>query len=319
MYHTEQRRQLRIKIETKDCELPPDELPRIEPPLAKLSDIVGDLPGDLDLTIVHHPNRDQFHVKAALGLPRRTLFTGEWDSYLDTALGRSLSKLSNMAKTYQQEPEHTADEVARNVEQMNREIIAPEDPDMGPLGTAAAAGDYHNFRQLLGDYEDWLRLRVGRWLERYPDAEAEVGRRVKIGDLVEEVLLNAFERYGQRSNDVTLSDWLDSLINPSLQAYCQHPIEERENISLARTLRDTPLSPRGPRKPAKKKSPVAKKKKAVPAEKKKAAPAAKKKKKSKAPKAKPAAAKKKSTKASKAKKTAKKKTAKGAKKKTARR
>jgi len=112
---------------------------------------------------------------------------------------------------------------------------------MGVLGAAAAEGDYRRFRNVLAAWEEWLRLRIGRWLERYPDAEAEVGRRVKIGDLVEEVWLTAFEHFTERSNDVPLHEWIDSLIDPALQTYCRHPVEERENISFARSLRETPL------------------------------------------------------------------------------
>lgn len=252
MQHTEQRRQVHINIETQACELPRDELPRIDQPLNDVMDVLGDMPGELKIKIIFHPHRQEHHVKAALSLPRRTLFTGDWDSYLDTALLRAIRKLKHKAAAYRTEPDHVADEVAERIEQMNRDIIAPENADMGPLGEAVASGDYRAFRSLLGGHEDWLRLRVGRWLERYPDAEAEVGRRVKIGDLVEEVLLTAFERYEGRSNDVPLHEWIDSLIDPALQTYCQHPVEERENISLVRSL----TAPQAPPKTPKQKSPA---------------------------------------------------------------
>jgi len=257
MQHTEQRRQVRIVIETQECDLPRDEFPRIDQPLDDVIDVVGDLPGELKIKIVSHPQRQDYHVKAALSLPRRTLFTGDWDGYLDIALIRAIRKLKHKAAAYQAEPDHAADEVAQRVEQMNRDIVAPENPDMGPLGETVASGDYQAFHKLLADYEDWLRLRVGRWLERYPDAEAEVGRRVRIGDLVEEVLLTAFERFEGRSNDVPLSDWLDSLIDPALHNYCRHPAEERENISLVRSLRAEPPAEPTPSSPAAKKKPRA--------------------------------------------------------------
>jgi len=44
-----------------------------------------------------------------------------------------------------------------------------------------------------------------------------------IGDLVEEVYLNAFERFAQRSAEVSLSDWLEALIDPSLKLLLRHP------------------------------------------------------------------------------------------------
>jgi hypothetical protein len=246
MLHTDQRKQLRVKIETKQCELPRDELPRIDKPLNKLADILGDLPGALDITIVNHPKSQQFHVRAALGLPRHSLFTGDWDPYLDTALCRAIRKLIHKADDYQHEPDGAADEVAQRVSRLQRDIVAPEDPDVGELGAAAASGDYRRFRDLLAGYEDWLRLRVGRWLKRYPRAEAELGRRIKIGDLLEEVFLNAFERYGERTAVVSLHQWLDSLLDPSLQAFFRQPVEERENVSMVRSLRTPPAAIRSP-------------------------------------------------------------------------
>jgi hypothetical protein len=68
-----------------------------------------------------------------------------------------------------------------------------------------------------------------------------VGDSLAIGDLVEEVYLNAFERFTGRSCDVPLRDWLDGLIDPSLKLLLKHPAQEGENASLARTLRETPL------------------------------------------------------------------------------
>jgi len=122
-----------------------------------------------------------------------------------------------------------------------REIVPPADADTGVLGEAVHAGDYRAFRIALAGYEEWLRKRVGRWLQRFPEAEARIGRGLAIGDVVEEVYLNAFERYRQRPVDVPFHRWLDDLIDPSLKVLLRHPEEERENVSLARTLRETPL------------------------------------------------------------------------------
>ena len=240
MRHTDQRGPLRINIETKQCDLPRDELPRINGPLNRIAEIVGELPGELNITIVHHPRSQRFHVREQLKLPRRSVFTGEWNEYLDTALCRSLRKLVHKAAAYKQEPHNDRDEQVERIEQMNRDIVPPADPDMTQMAAAVDEGDYAAFHQLLAGHEDWLRLRVGRWLQRYPEAEAEIGRRVRIGDLVEEVLLNAFEGFHERSDDVPLRDWLNSLIDPSLLDYCRHPAEERENISFVRSLRAPP-------------------------------------------------------------------------------
>jgi DNA-directed RNA polymerase specialized sigma24 family protein len=79
-------------------------------------------------------------------------------------------------------------------------------------------------------------------VQRYPHAQARVGDGLAIGDLVEEVYLNAFERFGQRpAGPVSFTEWLEGLIDPSLKALLRHPDRESENASMARTLRDTPM------------------------------------------------------------------------------
>ena len=238
MHHTDHRGQLTVELDTKECDLPADELARIQEPLDQIADGIGNLPAKLDLSIVYHPHSDRYHAAAALELPRRSLFTGDWDAYLDTALERTFRKLQRKIEAYQHEPDRAADQIAEQVAASHREIVAPEDPAAGPLGEAVQAGDYARFRHLLGDYEEWLRLRIGRWVQRYPEANEAVGAGLKIGDLVEEVFLNAFEHFHQRPTVKPLREWLDDLLDPSLQALWHDPLAERENASLARTARD---------------------------------------------------------------------------------
>jgi hypothetical protein len=59
--------------------------------------------------------------------------------------------------------------------------------------------------------------------------------------MVEEVYLHAFEHYPRRPTQVPFHQWLEDLMDPSLKALLRHPDQERENASLARTLRETPL------------------------------------------------------------------------------
>ena len=123
-----------------------------------------------------------------------------------------------------------------------RAVIAPEDAeaDAGVLGEAVRARNYQAFRAALAGHEEWLRKRVGRWIQRYPDAEAKLGRGLAIGDVLEAVFLSAFEQYADRPTAVAFHEWLDDLIDPSLKALLKHPDQESENASFARTVRDTP-------------------------------------------------------------------------------
>src|SRR5207253_4887598 len=100
---------------------------------------------------------------------------------------------------------------------------------------------YKTFRTILSGYEEWLRKRVGRWVQRYPEAQARVGKGLRLGDVVEEVFLTAFERYEHRLADVPFHDWLDSLIDPSVKLLLREPDEEAENIRLARASLQAPV------------------------------------------------------------------------------
>jgi hypothetical protein len=242
MRHTDHRGQLEVQVGTKECDLPTDELARIQEPIDRIARAVEELPTRLEIKVVYHPRSDRYHVEATARLPRRSVFTGDWDPHLDTALDRSLRKLLCRIEAYKKEPDRDQDERAQRVQEMNRAIVAPEDPDSGPLAEAAEAQDYAKFRRLMANYEDWLRLRIGRWLQRYPEANAEVGGRLRIGDLVEEVFLNAFEHYAARPAVKSLHAWLDDLLDPSLRTFWDHLVEERESVSVARSLRDLPVS-----------------------------------------------------------------------------
>lgn len=239
MQYTDDRYHLRVQIEARQCTIPQDELTRMERTLDALGAEVEDLPAsDLSITVIHHPRSQDFHVEARLQVPGRSLRTGDTDAYLDSAFARCTRKLVQKVRDYKANPDRQAIERTIRGINLNQEVAAPEGTDMGPLGEAVAAGDYRTFRNLLIHYEDWIRRRVGRWVQRYPQAEALLGNGLSLGDLVEEVYLNAFERYRQRPTEVPFHLWLEQLLDPSLQALLRNPGEESMNASFARSLRD---------------------------------------------------------------------------------
>jgi hypothetical protein len=73
---------------------------------------------------------------------------------------------------------------------------------------------------------------VGRWVERYPEAASALGEGLTISQIVEEVFLNAFERYRDRPPPLRMGQWLESLIDPSIQQLLKHGDEEQENLSF---------------------------------------------------------------------------------------
>ena len=234
--------QLAVEITTEACDLPPDERARLQPSFAALADAAEDLPDSvLNIDIVYHAKTELYSVKARLTLPRRSISTGDKNGYLDTALQRCLRKLLHKVEHYKEHADPEAIAAAERREALERYVIAPDAPDTGPLAEAVEAGDYREFRFGLGDYEDWLRKRIGRLIQRFPDAQSRLGGEILLGDVIEEVYLNAFEQFTRRSTAIPLSKWLEGLIVPSLQALVRHPAEEAEVASMARTWRNTSL------------------------------------------------------------------------------
>jgi ribosome-associated translation inhibitor RaiA len=233
---------LGIDITTKGCDIPEDERTRLQTPLLALAeDVKGFVEPSLALHVVYHPRSQSFHSEFKMKLPGRTLFTVEEDSYLDTALQRGVAKLKRKVEAYKENPDREAVAAAKRRDDLNSDVVAPEGPDAGFLAEAAAAGDYRTFRIGLAGYEEWLRKRVGRLVQRHPEAQARVGKKLLLGDVVEEVYLNAFERFTHRPTDVRLSEWLEGLIEPSIRALMKYPDEEREAASMARTVRESSL------------------------------------------------------------------------------
>ena len=242
MHYTDERHHLRVDFRTQGCNLPGDELARMERGLELLGEAVAVFPeSHLIVSFIYHPRSKVYHVEGRLELPGKTLFAGDYGDDYRLAFDRLVAKLGAKVGEYRDNPDRRAEEVARQRAALDRDVVAPEGPDAGPLGRAVQDGDYRAFRRLLSGYEEWLRDRIGRWVQRYPEAEAQVGDELRLGDLLEEVYLNAFEQYPQWPTAVPFHEWLDGLIDPSLKEFLRHPDEERENAGMARTLRDAPL------------------------------------------------------------------------------
>ena len=242
MEYSDDRYHLHVEINTKGCAIPPEDRAKVQALLAPVGEAVRNFPAsNLTIKVIYHARSDVLHAELQLGFPGQTLFTGDRDRFLEAALERGVRKLVRKIEAYQEHPDRQALQQAEQRLVLDREVVAPEDPNDGPLGEAVRSGDYRSFRSALAPYEEWLRNRVGRWLQRYPEAEAKLHKGLLIGDVVEEVYLNAFEHFAHRPTDVRLSEWLDSWIDSSLKLLMRDPGEESKTISLARTVRSAPL------------------------------------------------------------------------------
>lgn len=238
MAFSDQAHNLRIELDTKNCELSPAQIAKYETGLEPLRDPVKKFPvSDLYITVNFQPRSQTYRVKTALVLPGRTLAAGDVDRYSYTAFERCVRKLVRKLMAYQ-DGMSANDELAKHQKGTQHDVLPDQEPDVQALETAVANADYSAFREATYVYEESIRKRVGRWVERYPDVERRLTTDLSLADMVEEVFLNAFERYEDRPGNVPLGQWLEQLIDPSMKLLAEHPSEELENIQFARTLRE---------------------------------------------------------------------------------
>jgi ribosome-associated translation inhibitor RaiA len=244
MKYSDQSYNLRINLDTENCELTPSQIEHVEEALSPLRGPVEDFPhADLYITIEFKPPSLDYRVKAVLRLPGRGLATGDVDKDLYPAFHRCVDKLVHKVAAYKEQLSD-ADDIAKHEQGTRHDIIAGQIVDGGALQEAVEQGDYPQFRRLTFPYEESLRKRIGRWIQRYPRIEAQLGSRFDLADVVEEVFLNAFQRFDEHPREVPFGDWLEDLIDPSLKLINEHGDEELANISFARTAMEADLKQR---------------------------------------------------------------------------
>ena len=132
----------------------------------------------------------------------------------------------------------------RKAEDGTHNEILPSLPlDLAAIETAFGDGDYTAFRTATLPYEEEVRKRIGRWVQRYPEWDARIGNGVGLEELTEEVFLMAFDQWDKRPEEFRFGTWLESLIDPAVRAVMEHPDEELENIAMARSAREAEQGP----------------------------------------------------------------------------
>lgn len=235
MTFSDQSYNLRIELDSQGCELSPSELEEIEEDLDTLGQMVEDFPvSDLHITVVYHKRSDDYHVKTSLALSGRKLFTGERHAKFHPAFERCVRKLTKKVRAYKHEMRVGA-EAAKQAAGTEQELEPAGMIDLGGLREAVEANDYPAFRRQIDTFEPSLIERVGRWLERYPQLRSQLDPEITVSDIIEEVFLNAFDRFAERSHEVPPGPWLESLIDPSIQALLQFPDEEFARVSFSQS------------------------------------------------------------------------------------
>jgi ribosome-associated translation inhibitor RaiA len=226
---------LRVRLDTHHCQLSPAEIGKMEAGLASLGKQVEAFPvSDLHILVERNARSNDVSVKTSLMLTGETLVSSDHDVQAYTAFERCVNNLVQSVRAYKDRMSNVPER--QKQDQGTQKDLAPSlDPDRAALEAAVADGDYPAFRAALLGYEDPLRQRVGRWVQRYPDLAARIDHGVKLDDVVEAVFLAAFDAYEQRPRDGRLGDWLERLIDPALKDLQRHPDELLENVNLARS------------------------------------------------------------------------------------
>jgi hypothetical protein len=226
---------LPIKWDTKHCNLSPAQLLKLQEGLTLVARLVRDFPiRELLVAIEHFPRTTRWQVKTSLILTGETLVSQDQDDGLHPAFERCVANLIQDVHAYKDRMSQVP-EIAKDSKGTHQELEPSLDPDTAAIERAVANGDYAAFRIGTLGYEEPLRKRVGRWVERYPETSARIDKGLKINDIVEAVFLDAFERYTDRPKGVRFGDWLEGLIDPALKDLMTHSDKELENISLARS------------------------------------------------------------------------------------
>lgn len=235
MAYSDQSYNLRIELDTKQCECTAGQIARMESALEPLSRLTKPFPvSDLYVTVIHHPRTGDYHLKTSLVLPGRTLFTGERHRDMYSAYEQCIDQLVRKVTAYKaklgRDPEQ-----AKTEHGTRQEIVATQTPDREAIERAVEDYDYAAFRERTAMFEESVRKRAGRWVQRYPALNAQIGRRIEMADIVEDVFLTAFERFTTRPANVPFSEWLEELIDDVVRAFVHHPEEELENVKMAQS------------------------------------------------------------------------------------
>ncbi len=229
------RHRLQVHFDLHECQFTPEALAELADELDPVALQVGNFPeGDARALIEWNGRNNEYAVKLTLILPGETVVTSDHDPVVHAAFKRAVASLELALEGYKDRLDRVDN--WRTQDAATSAGLTTAGPlDAAALDSAAAAGDYPAFRAAIAPYEDSLRLRVGRWVSRYPEVQARMGRDFDVLDLTEGVFLAAFENHPHRHNEVPYSDWLEGLIDPCIRAILHDPAGELANINMARS------------------------------------------------------------------------------------
>jgi ribosome-associated translation inhibitor RaiA len=236
MKTADKQRGLNVQFDAHHCTMTPAERDRYQADLAALARQVADFPvADLHVLFEFNKRNVDFSVKTTLILPGSTLVANDHDQAAHAAFQRCLAVLSGSVAAYKERLSQVP-ELHHTEKGTVLEVQPASQPDFASMEAAVDSGDYDAFRTAAVPYEDSVRRRAGRWVERVPEAAEQMGRDLDVGDIVEAVFLDAFEEYHDRPTDVRFGTWLDGRIDLAVKRLHAGG-DYLENVRLARTAR----------------------------------------------------------------------------------
>jgi len=242
---TMKKHEQRVILDVHQYRLTPAEEATLRADCDRLGRQVENFPlADLHAFIEGNARTNDVTVKLTLKLPGTTLVTTDHDAVAQAAFERAMSSMIENLQAYKGSLGNIPERQKTEKGTM-QELHTTVDIDGNALAAAVEAGDYAAFRTATLPLEEGLRKRVGRWVQRYPDLNARIGKGIEVADLVEEVFLMAFEKYQGRPADVPFGNWLENLIDPAVKELQTRGDDELENIHLAQAAANT-APPRRP-------------------------------------------------------------------------
>ena len=230
---------LQVEFDVKEFHLSEGVQLMLRRKLSRLERSVDHFPvADLRVLIQGSRSND-ISVKLSLILPGRTLVARDHGDVVFPAFDRCLESLVRELDGYKNGLANETD-VAKKEAGTRHDMQPSVEVDGQALDDAVRAADYAAFRKALQPFDEELRRSVGRWVQRYPEVDDAIGDGVEIADIVEETMLEAFEKYGDRPESVPVGAWLHHQIDSAVKSILRNPESVMENISLVRTAVDAP-------------------------------------------------------------------------------
>jgi ribosome-associated translation inhibitor RaiA len=228
---------LRIQVDSGNLTISRGEREKMDNDLNTLRKLIVNFPAPELKVEVSNQTPSLIRVGAGLRLAGRTLFAAGQANTLHAAWDGAIRRLIDKVRAFKDQLGRVP-ERQKVAEGTLHELVPEMPPDAAAIDRAVSQLDYRAFRAAMAVYEDALEKHIGRWIERYPEAEAQLGDGLLISEIAEEVLLNAFDQYHNRPASLRLGQWLENLIDPSIQTLLRDGGKEKENLSFIATAKE---------------------------------------------------------------------------------